>query len=346
MGRKIGRFHWMAGLLILFSSSPCCAQLCSLHGRVADTEGGEAMEFTNVFLANTTSGTSTDARGLFSLSGIPPGDYDIVISRVGYVRTTRKISLVPDANLELEIEISRKELRTDEVEVVAPDASEWRRLLERFTKEFLGETPNASHCRILNPFHLNLQFNEESQTLIARCDTVLLIENNALGYRIAIEIEKFEMDTKEGLLRYNLYPRFEVLPHTADDSVRWDKRRRETYQGSMRHFLASVITGVTAEEMFAVYSGSLDELSNGHGALVSPEELQVTPDPAPGVYRLSFGGWIRVDYWGRIPASRSLLTLTAPQVRIDREGIVLTQMATLARGDWSRSRIADFLPLY
>jgi hypothetical protein len=346
MGREMGHFLWLAGLLVLFSHSPCFAQLCSLHGRVVDAEGGEAMEFTNVFLANTTSGTSTDARGLFSLSGIPAGDYDIVISRVGYQRTTRKISLVPDSNPDMEFEISRKELRTDEVEVVAPDASEWRRLLEQFTREFLGETSNASHCRILNPYHLNLQFIQESQTLVARCDTVLLVENNALGYRIAIEIEKFEMDTKEGLLRYNLYPRFEELPHTVDDSVRWEKRRRETYRGSMRHFLACVITGVTAEEMFAMYSGSLDELSNGHGALVSPEELQVTPDTAPGIYRLSFGGWIRVEYWGRIPASRSLLTLTAPQVRIDREGIVLTQMATLARGEWSRSRIADLLPLY
>jgi len=346
MGRKTRHSLCTATVLALFLYSPTSAQFCSLHGRVVDAESGEPMEFTNVFLANTTSGTSTDARGLFLLSGIPAGDYDIIVSRVGYVRTTKQIQLVPDEDLELRFDVTRKELRADEVEIVSPDPTDWRRLLELFTKEFLGETPNASQCRILNPYHLNLQFNEESHTLNARCDTVLLVDNNALGYRIAIEIEQFEMQAEAGLLRYNLYPRFEELPHTPDDSLRWEKRRRETYRGSMRHFLASVIAGVTAEEMFAVYSGSLDELSDGHGVLVSPEELEVTPDPTPHVFRFSFGGWIRVEYWGRIPASRSLLTLTAPLLRIDRGGIVLTHMGTLARGDWSRSRIADFLPMY
>lgn len=185
MGRDIGRFLCTAGAVSLFLCSPVYAQLCSLHGRVVDAESGEAMEFANVFLANTTSGTSTDARGLFALSGIPAGDYDIVVSRVGYERTTKQISLTPDANPGFGFEIDRKELRADEVEVVAPDPSKWRRLLEQFTKEFLGETPNASQCRILNPYHLDLQFKEDSQTLTARCDTMLLVENNALAYRIA-----------------------------------------------------------------------------------------------------------------------------------------------------------------
>ena len=344
----MGILHFIDAAVVLafLTCSPGYAQLCSLHGKVMDAESGEPMEFVNVFLANTTSGTSTDARGVFALSEIPPGDYDIVVSRVGYLRATKQITLAPDTILTFPFELMRKVLQADEVEVIGSDPSEWHRLLEQFTKEFLGETPNASHCRILNPFHLNLRFEEESRTLIARCDTILLVKNDALGYLIAIEIEQFEWEPEKGIVRYSLYPRFEELPHTPDDSLEWEWRRQETYKGSMRHFLASLVAGVTAGEMFAVYSGDVDQLSHGQGQYVSREEIDVTPDSSPGVFRLAFSGWLRIEYWGRIPPSRSLLTLKAPYVRMNREGIVLTRLGTMSIGDWSRSRIADLLPLH
>ena len=343
---KVVQLIGTAFVLAILSCSTGYAQLCSFHGNVLDAESGEPMEFVNVFLANTTSGTSTDAHGMFALSGIPVGDYDVVVSRVGYLRATKQMTLTPDVNPALSFELKRKLLQADEVEVLGTDPAEWRRLLEQFTKEFLGETANASQCRILNPFQLNLRFEEESQTLIARCDTVLLVENKALGYLIAVEIEQFEWEPKKGIIRYSLYPRFEELPYTPDDSLEWEKHRRKTYTGSMRHFLASLVAGVSAEEMFTVYSGNMDQLSRGDGYHLSPEEIDVSPDPYPGVFRLAFSGWLRIEYRGQIPPSRTLLALTVPYVRIRREGIVLTRLGTWTRGDWSRSRIADLLPLH
>ena len=335
-----------AVVVAFLSCSPGYAQLCSLHGKVVDVESGEPMEFVNVYLANTTSGTSTDVHGVFTLREIPAGDYDLVVSCVGYLRATKQITLGPDVNPALSFALKRKVLQADEVEVIAPEPSEWRRLLKQFTKEFLGYTPNASQCRILNPFHLNFRYEEESRTLIARCDTVLLVTNSALGYLISIEIDRFEWEPEKGMVRYTLYPRFEELPHTPDDSLEWTKHREETYRGSMRHFLASLVAGVTAEEMFAVYSGDKDQLSRGQGFYVSPEEIDVAPDPSPGVFRLAFAGWLRIEYSGQIPPSRTLLTLNVPFVRINREGIVLTRLGISTSGDWSRSRIADVLPFH
>jgi hypothetical protein len=333
-------------LLFVVMHSQGDAQLCTLHGRVVEAESREPMELVNVFLANTTCGTSTDVQGAFILTDVPPGDYEIVVSRVGYVRVTQQIHLAAESNAGFQFELKRREIRTEEVEIVGPNPAEWRRLLKRFTNAFLGETGNALHCSILNPYHLNLKLDEEQHTFTARCDTVLLVENDALGYRIAIDLEEFEWDVKDDIIRYSLYPRFEELPRTPDDSLRWKKRREETYRGSLRHFLRSVVTGTVSDEMFAVYTGGLSELLQGNGLYVPPEELRVVPDRLPGVFQWSFSGWLRIDYKGRIPPTRSFLTLLAPSVQIDLGGIVLTRFGTFTRGEWSRSRIADLLPLY
>ncbi|MCC6399049.1 MAG: carboxypeptidase-like regulatory domain-containing protein, partial [Bacteroidetes bacterium] len=43
--------------------SICSAQPGTLRGHVVDEETGEPLEFVNVFLAGTTSGTSSDPQG-------------------------------------------------------------------------------------------------------------------------------------------------------------------------------------------------------------------------------------------------------------------------------------------
>ncbi len=45
----------------------------SITGKVVDEATGEPLEFVNVFVANTTSGTSTGTDGTYTLSNIRPG---------------------------------------------------------------------------------------------------------------------------------------------------------------------------------------------------------------------------------------------------------------------------------
>ena len=54
---------------------------CTIYGRVTDRSTGEAVEFVNVFLANTTRGASTEQSGRYIITGIPPGSYELVASR-------------------------------------------------------------------------------------------------------------------------------------------------------------------------------------------------------------------------------------------------------------------------
>jgi hypothetical protein len=63
-----------------------------LSGRVSDAASGEALQFANVWVENTNSGTTTDRNGRFVLT-LPIGSHSIVVSYLGYKSVRRQITL-------------------------------------------------------------------------------------------------------------------------------------------------------------------------------------------------------------------------------------------------------------
>ncbi|MCU0413628.1 MAG: TonB-dependent receptor [Ignavibacteriaceae bacterium] len=55
-----------------------------LAGRVTDTATGEPLPFVNVVLMGTTLGAATDIDGYYSIINIPPGNYEVKASAIGY----------------------------------------------------------------------------------------------------------------------------------------------------------------------------------------------------------------------------------------------------------------------
>ncbi|MFM8978060.1 MAG: carboxypeptidase-like regulatory domain-containing protein, partial [Bacteroidota bacterium] len=56
----------------------------TVRGTVMDKSSGEPILFTNVFLAGTTIGASTDVNGFFTIKNIPPGNYVLMSTYLGY----------------------------------------------------------------------------------------------------------------------------------------------------------------------------------------------------------------------------------------------------------------------
>jgi hypothetical protein len=331
---------WAAG-------ASAIAQTTAVSGTVVDALTGAPVEFANVFLAQTTSGTSTDASGAFVLRNVPAGSYELIVSRVGYARASRRIDAAPGTGRPLRIEIQPRAFESEEVEILGIEPGEWKRLLGFFTTAFLGRTENASSCTILNPQHLDLRYNADTRILKASCDTTLVIENHALGYRIDFEIDLFEWDVVQDIGRYIVYPRFLPLPVLSpEDSANRVARTERTYKGSFKHFLRSMISGTADEEMFGIYTGALEHLSEGNGEAASRSDVAMTPDTLLGGCRLAFSGWLRVDYCGRLLKERNYLLLRVPYARVDRHGNIITPLAVQVAGLWGRSRMADMLPLY
>lgn len=80
-------------LLSFFNIALGVAQNGTVRGNVYDKASGEPVSFANVFLENTTLGTTTDLDGFFSLSNIPIGTYNLQVSFTGYTTITSTVEI-------------------------------------------------------------------------------------------------------------------------------------------------------------------------------------------------------------------------------------------------------------
>ncbi len=219
-------------------------------GRVVDASDGAPLADVHVFVASSAYGDITGPEGTFTIEDIPPGAYQLVVSILGYVPETRTLTIEAGVPQELSIRLSKAIYTVGEVSVTANRSRRRTRDLERFYALFLGQTPNRSGCEILNPEVLDLEDAEGTFTVSAIAP--LMIENRALGYRLTYVLRQFSARSNEH--RYLGEPFFEALtPNNAREERRWEKNRRETYIGSMAHFLRSAARGVAEEEGFRTF---------------------------------------------------------------------------------------------
>ncbi len=108
-------------LLFVLCPVAVFAQTAAIHGIVLDARGGEPLANVAVQLGTATElRTKSDGAGKFALSGLPPGDYVLSISTVGYHAVKRSFHLESGEDPSFEIVLSADNLRrTDQVDVTA-----------------------------------------------------------------------------------------------------------------------------------------------------------------------------------------------------------------------------------
>jgi hypothetical protein len=77
-------FILVISFFICVTSSSVHAQTGIIRGFVYESESGEPVIFTNVYLYKTSFGAATDVNGYFSISKIPPGAYILMVSYMGF----------------------------------------------------------------------------------------------------------------------------------------------------------------------------------------------------------------------------------------------------------------------
>jgi hypothetical protein len=85
-----------------------------IRGKVADARGGEALSDVEVRLAGTAYRTNSDAAGNFRIGAIPPGDYVLNISTVGYHMEKHTFHLDGGASREFSVVLTPDTLRQTE----------------------------------------------------------------------------------------------------------------------------------------------------------------------------------------------------------------------------------------
>jgi hypothetical protein len=243
------RFPWLI-LFCIFSPFFAFAQNGIITGIITNAESKKPLPRASVFLSNSSVGSATGEDGKFTLSGIRPGQYTMVVTILGYEDYSKTV-LVSNEPIHLNIELAQKPLMLREV--VISSSADWKKNYEAFRKEFIGTDDNAKYCEVMNPHILNLTYNPTKQLLHADADEFLVVENKALGYRVKFLLNDFKIDKISGIISREGQQLFEELPGSASQKKRWHQKREEAYYGSAMHFYRSLYTDKLTEQGFIMY---------------------------------------------------------------------------------------------
>lgn len=131
-------------LLFIFFSTLIFSQTGSIRGFVYDKKTGEPIIFTNVYLLNTSHGSSTDVNGYFVISKIPKGDFTLKISSLGYEEKTIPVKIKPNDILSLKIELEPASKMLSAVEISAErqaSRTESQVSIEKITSKDITQMP-------------------------------------------------------------------------------------------------------------------------------------------------------------------------------------------------------------
>ena len=341
-----------------------------LFGSVLDDSTGAILENANVFISQTTLGTTTNQRGKFEIKNIPEGVYDIISSRVGYnvykVRAT-----ITSAPLSITIRLKPNIVSLEEVTVSAEKPELWHKQFEQFKKFFFGNSPNANECKIINPEILD--FTEEEEYFSATAREPLIIENGALGYRIVYLMRVFHAKPVTARLGNTIgkgysivfdgFPKFSQLqPSAPERKSLWIKNRRATYEGSLSHFLSALYRGTWQKEGFLINLMPEVDLHNTpiNRTIINNSTLDSILFPAKSAEDkiLRFDGVLEVEYIFKQLDTKidilkkqgtehpvSWLQLNYSSITFNSLGVVQETTPTNVYGFWSSLRFADMMPL-
>ncbi len=196
-----------------------------------------------------------------------------------------------------------------------------------FREEFLGKDYNATRCRIVNMEDIVLVYNDRNKSLSAYCNEPIIIENNALKYRINYFLDQFTSSEDSAFMGGTYY--FSEIPYSHTRLI--SDRRKNTYLGSRMHFIRSLWENRLEEEGFKM--NIVDSCKIGYANLVVDSTAQEK--------FLGQDKNIRVLYPEKF--QRSLLIFNKKRVLIEKSGY-FDPHGLRWSGFMASQRMADLLP--
>lgn len=236
-----------------------------------------------------------DEHGKFILPKMAPGNYDILIQMIGYISLKQNIILV-DKSVDVNVVLNENTTLLNEI-VVKPDPDRAYHI-SLFKDYFIGKSPNAEECKLLNSQVLATHFDKKTSVLNVSASEFLVVENKALGYRIKYSLEYFEYNFKTRVIYYAGLPFFEELKGGSAKQKKWAKARTIAYNGSIQHFFKSLYQNKLAEEGFVV--NKLIKIPNPmrkSDSLINANIKRLTAAQMGANKVIAFNGSDSLSYW-------------------------------------------------
>lgn len=329
-------------------------------GKVVDSASRQALNGASVFAQNTTQGTTCDTAGHFILR-LPNGGYDLIFSYTGYETRSIRISNTQPFSDSLIIALPQIDKTLAEVAVVAsnevPDG--WEKYGRFFVDNFIGTTPNAVHCTILNPEALRFFYtrNKKRHRLKVIASQDVMVRNDALGYMIRYQLDSFSYDYNSNIGQYTGYPFFIEMDTVPGVKEEWVKNRARTYLGSRLHFMSALYDSILNEEGFTVEKMNAD-LKNPAGTELTSLYDSSNYIADSSTVEVSWDGRYRVSYKNVLPDKKFLEEFKLPASTrvqatlldinggfvVEQNGFFYDQSDVINTGYWAWKKIAEALP--
>lgn len=269
-----------------------------------------------VYISGSKTATVTDIDGNFKFTTLSVGSYDLLIQMMGFLPEKKHV-VSGEKNDQLIIILLESTTAINEV-VIKPDPDRVY-YMSVFKNNFIGNTPNAAQCIILNPEVIRFDYNREQGVLNVSATDFLIIENNALGYRIKYLLQAFTSNSRTHIVYYEGYPSFEEIEGKKRKQREWATARSLAYMGSPEHFYRSLSAGTSESEGFIINKiVNTDNPRRPLDALIDANikrlmKKQVSPG---GKFVIQSGD--SLSYWtGLKREPKSLSILNQAQVRAD-----------------------------
>jgi len=350
----------MANIRFLFSVLFICFSIGSsaqflISGTVVDSASKEPLVNASVFCQNTTLGTVTDKEGKFALS-LKPGGYDLIFSYTGYLTQTIKVT----ENTKLDIQLVKEEKSMGEVVLrnTYEVADGWTKYGDFFFQNFIGSTPNAAKCTLLNPEVLKFYYYKRSNRLKVLATDAIQIANHALGYNLRYQLDSFVYFYNTHVNSYRGYCLYTEME--ADDSTKqvWNKARAKAYEGSKLHFMRSYYDSSLYEDGWVI--DMLDEKNE--------KKFNRVDNPYDTLYYGALDSTLQIEIWfprklsiaytNKKPEPEYLKKMGLPKnvqypisyvdiketIAITENGYYYEQKDWINQGYWSWKNVGDLLP--
>jgi hypothetical protein len=340
------------------------AQTGHLIGQVLDAKTSEPLPFANVFLNDTTVGTVTNVDGEFDFKIKELGNYELVISFVGYETHKVKVAVGENKNDLGIIKLVPSEIQLGVVEVSGTRDKGWERSLKKFKKTFLGEDKFAESCEILNPWVIDFPKEKTGNRFRAVATEPIEIENKALGYNMLFYLTDFWKNPTQYAITGNVLFR-EIKSVNANEIASWESNRRKSYRQSTQYLFRAIIDRRVSKEGFNLYADAQENSETitrsaqfnsdlGKAVVRYDTNTLVTPDKQPGFYRINLEKRLevhdvkeraRVRTYQDVPGKVSWITLKNKYVIVNKDGVAINPSDIIVSGDMSSGRVASMLPL-
>ncbi len=106
-------------LPLIFPLTSAFSQTASIRGFVYEKETGEPIIFTNVYFYKTSYGSATDVNGYFAITKVPPGNYMLMVTYLGYDTLKIDIILTPGDLISKNLYMEKSSVMLETVNVSA-----------------------------------------------------------------------------------------------------------------------------------------------------------------------------------------------------------------------------------